>query len=83
LEHLANYVEALTLWRSVLKVPDGVLFLYLPHPAMEYWRPANDRKHVHEFTPALIVRVLKAIGFKHVFHGERDLNWSFSVVATT
>lgn len=38
LEHLQNPIAALEHWRSRLK-PQGVLFLYLPHPDMEYWLP--------------------------------------------
>src|SRR5206468_3266285 len=40
LEHLANPVAAIEHWKTRLK-PGCVLFLYLPHPDMRYWRPQN------------------------------------------
>lgn len=79
LEHLPNPVAAIKHWREVLK-PGGVLFLYLPHPDMEYWRPVNCEKHLHTFYPADIAQTLRTIGFFDVLHSERDLAWSFAVV---
>ncbi|MCK9458628.1 MAG: class I SAM-dependent methyltransferase [Proteobacteria bacterium] len=79
LEHVDNYVKALEYWITFLQ-PSGVLFLYLPHPDMEYWLPQNNRKHLHSFVPAATVKLLKDLGFKNVVHSERDLYWSFSVV---
>lgn len=80
LEHLANPVEALERWKSHIR-PGGVLFLYLPHPDMEYWRPENCRKHRHLFWPKDIAAMLAALGFENILQGERDLVWSFAVVA--
>jgi SAM-dependent methyltransferase len=80
LEHLPDYVKALDYWKAHIK-PGGVLFLYLPHPDMEYWLPQNNRKHLHAFRPAEMVKLLSDLGFKHVFSSERDLYWAFSVVA--
>lgn len=79
LEHLENPVAALEHWRDRLK-PGGVLFLYLPHPAMRYWRPENCRKHLHLFHPEDVAEMLRDLGFVNVMHGERDLAWSFAVV---
>lgn len=79
LEHLPDYVGALEYWKKHLK-KGGVLFLYLPHPDMEYWLPQNNRKHLHSFYPKDLKEVLISLGFKHVLHSERDLYWSFSVV---
>lgn len=79
LEHLPDYVKALTYWKEHL-ADDGVLFLYLPHPDMEYWLPQNDRKHFHSFRPEEMHKLLEDLGFKYVFHNERDLYWSFAVV---
>ena len=53
LEHLTDYVKALEYWKKHLK-KDGVLFLYLPHPEMEYWLPQNNRKHLHSFYPQML-----------------------------
>lgn len=79
LEHLANPVAALEHWRDRLR-DGGVLFLYLPHPAMRYWRPQNCRKHLHLFHPEDTAEMLRDLGFVNVMHGDRDLAWSFAVV---
>lgn len=79
LEHLANPVAALEHWKSRL-VEGGVLFLYLPHPDMEYWKPENCRKHLHSWAPERMAEIVSALGFKDVIHSQRDLAWGFSVV---
>lgn len=80
LEHLRDPIGALEHWRSRLK-PGGVLFLYLPHPDMEYWLPQNCRKHLHSWRPGDMKRILHDLGFWDVLASERDLAWSFAVVA--
>lgn len=80
LEHLADPIAALAHWRDRLR-PGGVLFLYLPHPDMTYWLPRNCAKHLHAFWPADMARIVRDLGFVNVLHSERDLCWSFSVVA--
>lgn len=79
LEHLADPVAALEHWKSKIR-PTGVLFLYLPHPDMTYWRPTGNRKHLHEWQPAQMARMLGDLGFSDVMHSERDMYWSFAVV---
>lgn len=79
LEHLDDYVGALKHWREKLR-PGGCLFLYLPHPDMEYWRPENCLKHRHMFFPHYVSLLLATLGFEGVIQGERDLAWSFAVV---
>jgi len=79
LEHVPNYISALRLWHESLVV-GGVLFLYLPHPEMQYWLPQNNNKHLHMFEPSHMVNAFYDIGFTTVIHSERDLYWSFSVV---
>lgn len=79
LEHLPNPVEAIEHWKTRI-VPGGVLFLYLPHPDMRYWRPENCRKHLHLFHPADVAAMLRELGFSNVLHSERDLAWSFACV---
>jgi len=79
LEHLPDPVAALEHWRSRLR-RGGVLFLYLPHPDMVYWRPQNCRKHLHSWSPAQMAEIVSELGFEKVIHSERDLAWSFSVV---
>lgn len=79
LEHLTDPVAALEHWQTRLK-KGGVLFLYLPHPEMRYWRPQFCRKHRHLFWPADVAEMLRDLGFVDVIHGERDLAWSFATV---
>jgi SAM-dependent methyltransferase len=79
LEHLENPVAALEHWKSRIK-PGGVLFLYLPHPEMRYWRPENNRKHLHMWWPADMEQMLGELGFVNVLRSERDLAWGFAVV---
>lgn len=79
LEHLYDWVGALDYWTSKIK-SGGVLFLYLPHYVQEYWRPWNNRKHIHIFSPDIIRDYMIDRNYKNVFHSERDLNDSFMVV---
>lgn len=80
LEHLVNPIAALKHWQSRLR-PGGVLFLYLPHPDMEYWLPQNCLKHLHAWRPQDMTQLVSDLGFDNVIHSERDLAWSFAVVA--
>jgi predicted SAM-dependent methyltransferase len=79
LEHLPDWVEALNYWTSKIKI-GGVLFLYLPHYNQEYWRPWNNRKHNHIFTPEIICDYMSAKGYINIFNSDRDMNDSFMVV---
>jgi 2-polyprenyl-3-methyl-5-hydroxy-6-metoxy-1,4-benzoquinol methylase len=79
LEHLDDPVSTLEHWRSRLR-PGGVLFLYLPHAEMIYWRPQHCRKHRHLFWPKDVAMMLRDLGFINVLHSERDLVWSFACV---
>lgn len=79
LEHLVDPVAALEHWKTRLK-PGAPLFLYLPHPDMEYWLPQNCRKHLHSWRPEAIAKLLTDLGFVGVLASERDLVWSFAVV---
>lgn len=79
LEHLDDPVAALEHWKSRLR-PGGVLFLYLPHPDMTYWRPEFNRKHRHMWWPKDMAEMLRNLGFVDVIHSERDLAWGFAAV---
>ena len=79
LEHIPNWIATMDYWYDTLRV-GGVLFLYLPHYEQEYWRPWNNRKHLHIFTPQIIIDYMKHRGYNNIFHSERDLNDSFIVV---
>jgi SAM-dependent methyltransferase len=80
LEHLPDWVKALDYWTSKLK-DGGTLFLYLPHYKQEYWRPWNNRKHIHIFTPEILKDYLYDKGYTNIFVSDRDLNDSFMVAA--
>jgi len=79
LEHVGDPVTAVEMWKNHLK-PGGTLFLYLPHPDMEYWRPSNNRKHKSMWYPKDAAYMIKNLGFEYVIHSERDLYWGFCVV---
>jgi SAM-dependent methyltransferase len=79
LEHISNPVAALEHWKTRIQ-DGGVLFLYLPHPAMSYWRTTRNRKHLHEWQPGQMAFMLRDLGFVDVINSERDLAWSFAVV---
>lgn len=79
LEHLVDPVGALMHWITALK-PGGVLFVYLPHSDMRYWRPTRNRKHLHIWEPAQMAETFRELGLVNVIHSERDLAWGFSVV---
>lgn len=79
LEHLDDPVAAIEHWKSRL-LPGGTLLLYLPHPDMKYWRPTQNRKHLHLFWPKDTAEMLRDLGFVNVIHSERDLAWGFAAV---
>lgn len=79
LEHLPDWVEALDYWTCKLK-RGGILFLYLPHYNQEYWRPWNNRKHIHAFEPKVLNEYMKDRKFINIFHSDRDMNDSFMIV---
>lgn len=79
LEHLANPVAALEHWKTRLR-RGGVLCLYLPHPSMRYWQTTRNKKHLHEWRPLQMERIVRDLGFVDIITGRRDLSWSFAVV---
>lgn len=79
LEHIGDWIGALDYWHSKLKI-GGVLFLYLPHYEQTYWRPWNNKKHVHIITSEIITDYMKDREYVNIFNSERDLNHSFMVV---
>jgi len=81
LEHIPNWVEALSYWTSMLKV-GGILFLYLPHYDQLYWRPWHNRKHIHAFTIDIIRDCMVDLGYCDIYNSERDLNYSFAIFGT-
>lgn len=78
LEHIEDWVTTMDYWYDTLKT-GGVLFLYLPDYSQLYWRPWNNRKHKHCFTPSIIKDYMKDKGYKNIFSSEIDLNNSFMI----
>lgn len=77
LEHIvSDWYGVLQYWKENLK-EGGTLFLYLPDYSQEYWRPWNNRKHVHIFAPEILREALKALQLNKVFVSGVDLNNSF------
>ena len=79
LEHLDNWVEALEYWISRLKI-GGNLFLYLPHRTQQYWKPFNNRKHIHTLDGDLIKECLEKLDMGNIFLSSYDLNNSFYII---
>ena len=51
LEHIENWREALDEWIRKIK-PDGILFIYLPHPDCAIWNPGSPFvKNAHKWKP--------------------------------
>lgn len=78
LEHVPEWVETLNYWYEKL-LTGGTLFLYLPDHSQIYWRPWNNRKHVHAFTREIIYSYFYDKGFKNIFISGIDLNNSFII----
>jgi len=80
LEHLDEPLVALQYWMKHIRT-GGVLFLYLPHPDMPYWRPENHRLHKHIWFPKEMKTNLKKLGLGPVLSCTgHDLYMSFAVV---
>jgi predicted SAM-dependent methyltransferase len=83
LEHIDNWIYTIEYWLSCLK-PGGILFMYLPDFSQYYWRPWNNRKHKHVFTPEIIKEFFKDnqknCRVNKIFISGIDLNNSFMVV---
>ncbi len=80
LEHVPDWVATLNHWTDRLK-EGGVLFLYLPDYSQTYWRPWNNRKHIHVMDPRVIKQYLQDKGYTNIFVSGTDLNNSFAVMA--
>lgn len=78
LEHISNWVDVMDYWYEKLE-KDGILFLYLPSYSQEYWKPWNNRKHFHIFSPEIIFDYMSDKGYKNIFKSGTDLNNSFMI----
>ena len=83
LEHLPNWVQAIQYWKTKLKPQDGVMFLYLPHYDMEYWRPWNNTKHIHIMDQDKIKDCFTHFGLINTIISNMDLTYSFSAIGFT
>lgn len=80
LEHIDKpWFDVLEYWASNLKL-GGTLFLYLPDYSQEYWRPWNNRKHHHIFTPEIMKDAFNSLKFKNIFVSGVDLMNSFAIM---
>ncbi len=79
LEHVPDWAGTLLYWTEKIR-SGGTLFLYLPHYDQKYWRPWNNRKHLHTFVPGMIVDFMQDNGYTNIFSSQRDLNHSVIVV---
>lgn len=79
LEHIVDWTGTMDYWYDTLKA-GGTLFLYLPDYSQEYWRPWNNRKHVHIFNPTILKDYLIHKGYKKVFVSGVDLYNAFMVM---
>jgi SAM-dependent methyltransferase len=78
LEHIPDWVDVMKYWYSQLR-KGGILFLYLPHFEQEYWRPWNNRKHIHSFNGNEIEAYMQDKKYKNIFKSGVDLNSSFII----
>lgn len=80
LEHIeGSWFNTLKYWITNI-AKGGTMFLYLPDYSQEYWRPWNNKKHFHCFTPAMLYDAFCALGLKTIFVSGVDLNHSFMVM---
>ena len=79
LEHVDDWVTTIIYWISKIK-NGGILFLYLPDFSQKYWRPWNNKKHKHCFTPEIIYNFLLDYKMKNIYKSGIDLNNSFMIV---
>lgn len=80
LEHVPHWVDTLDYWYDFIE-SSGTLFLYLPDYSQTYWRPWNNRKHIHIFSRDIIHDYLKDKGYSNIFVSNVDLNNSFIAMA--
>lgn len=76
LEHVEFWYDTLQYWVEHVK-EKGTIFLYLPDYSQEYWRPWNNMKHLHCFTPEIMRDALNSLYLQNVFVSGVDLNNSF------
>ena len=82
LEHIEKWKEELTDWIKKIK-PNGIIFLYLPHPDCAIWLPGSPfvgKGHKWVPTPEIIKNALKdSFCSIEQFDDGPDAMWSFYV----
>jgi len=85
LEHIIDWQRELDKWISKLKNKGGRLFLYLPHPDCEIWKPGAPGigdGHKWQPNPEIVINYLKHKGLKIIYVDEGpDSMMSFSICA--
>ena len=79
LEHVPDWIATMDYWYERLR-KGGTLFLYLPDFSQVYWRPWNNYKHKHVFTPEIIESYMFDRGYKNIFVSGIDMNNSFMIM---
>ncbi len=84
LEHIENWQETLDIWIGKLK-PEGILFLYLPHPSCKLWSMTNPQMNdIHKWVPNpdILKKTLQSKNMTIVdFNEGPDHFYSFYLVA--
>lgn len=86
LEHIKEWQTELTLWRDSLK-PDGIMFIYVPHPLMEAWLPEGPwvKGGWHVWSPephSLAAFVKNTLKMELIEYTTRpDAAWGFHLIA--
>lgn len=80
LEHVEGWERTIEYWYKALK-DSGILFLYLPDTACEYWDVdfMPTKRHVNNLSPKVVKYIMEQVGFRNVFASERDAAFSFCV----
>lgn len=72
LEHIADWETAISHWVRVIK-QGGIIFLYLPNPAVyNRWSKNHLKAHKHDFTLPIISKKLKSLYIKIIDAGLDD-----------
>lgn len=85
LEHIDDWQSELKLWSDSVR-PGGIVFLYLPHPSMEPWRPGGEWVgHWHRWSPSpvsLVKWLMENTKLKvEDYSCYPDAYWSFYITA--
>lgn len=85
LEHIDDWQSELKLWAKSVR-PGGTVFIYVPHPSMEPWRPGGEWVgHWHRWSPSpvtLVKWLMENTDLKvEEYSCYPDSYWSFHIIA--